>query len=180
MENPPLTPHVERLQSPPVQLRKGPSFRAVEKYRQHASRIYADFRWCAEIRLAPDAFQTVIQRWSCYCLFGCCSGMWNLALIRRCYRSMLQGAVPPNRGVLSGTTKHFVCLKPLFDRIFCMPCTSAPVERVLAMEVCSSGLTEPGCSTSCCVTWCWQNVTELTEVCRDSELKELIQMAVSI
>ena len=34
VEDPPLTPHVERLQSPPVQLRKGPSFRAVEEYRQ--------------------------------------------------------------------------------------------------------------------------------------------------
>ena len=32
VEGPPLTPHVERLQSPPVQLRKGPSFRAVEEY----------------------------------------------------------------------------------------------------------------------------------------------------
>jgi len=35
---------------------------------------------------------------------------------------------------------------------------------------------------SCCVTWCLQNATELTEVSRDSELKELIgslQMTVS-
>jgi len=44
VEDPPLTPYVERLQSPPVQLRKGPRFRAVEVYRQHASQIYADFR----------------------------------------------------------------------------------------------------------------------------------------
>ena len=29
VEDLPLTPHVEGLQSPPVQLRKGPSFRAV-------------------------------------------------------------------------------------------------------------------------------------------------------
>jgi len=25
-----------------------------------------------------------------------------------------------------------------------------------ATEFCSSGLTEPGCLTSCCVTWCLQ------------------------
>ena len=42
-----------------------------------------------------------------------------------------------------------------------------------AIQFCSSGLTEPGCLTSCCVTWCMQNATELTEVRTDSELKEL-------
>jgi len=35
-----------------------------------------------------------------------------------------------------------------------------------ATEFCLSGLTEPGCLTSCCVTSCLQNATELTEVCR--------------
>jgi len=67
--------------------------------------------------------------------------------------------------------KQFVCLKPLFDGIFC---TSAPVQRVLATKVCSSGLTEPRCPTSCCVTWCLQNATKITEVCTDIEPKELI------
>ena len=30
--------------------------------------------------------------------------------------------------------KQFVILKPLFERIFCIPCTSAPVERVFSHE----------------------------------------------
>ena len=58
-EDPPLTALVEWLQSPPVQLRNGPSFQAVEEYCENARCIYADFRWCAEIRSAPDVFQTV-------------------------------------------------------------------------------------------------------------------------
>jgi len=28
--------------------------------------------------------------------------------------------------------KQFVILKPLFERTFCTPCTSAPVERVFS------------------------------------------------
>lgn len=54
--------------------------------------------------------------------------------------------------------QQFAGLKSLIESVFCTPCTSAPVERVLSHGVPSS-LMHQGCPTICCVIWWWQSVT---------------------